>query len=94
MTGMSTTLHLAADHAGDFAGVSANYSGAGFADMKFVARASSQEDFNAWVAAAKQSPKTLSWDAYTVLKEPGTTTPRTYAPVEKNLYNRVLMLFH
>lgn len=30
MAGMQTQLHLIADHAGDYAGISANFSGKGF----------------------------------------------------------------
>jgi cytochrome o ubiquinol oxidase subunit 2 len=35
MAGMVTRLHLQADHAGTYRGLSANYSGEGFADMRF-----------------------------------------------------------
>ena len=35
MAGMVTRLHLQADHAGTYRGLSANYSGSGFADMRF-----------------------------------------------------------
>src|SRR5262249_16686744 len=35
MAGMVTHLHLLAEHAGTYRGMSANYSGAGFSDMHF-----------------------------------------------------------
>ncbi|MDS1028810.1 ubiquinol oxidase subunit II, partial [Burkholderia pseudomallei] len=42
MAGMQTRLHLIADEPGDFAGISANYSGRGFSDMKFRTLATSR----------------------------------------------------
>src|SRR6202166_3425717 len=36
MSGMTTRLQLQADHPGTYPGLSANYSGAGFADMRFA----------------------------------------------------------
>src|SRR6266404_4200435 len=36
MAGMATRLHLQADHEGAYPGLSANYSGDGFADMRFT----------------------------------------------------------
>lgn len=48
MDGMTTTLNLIADEEGDFTGRSANYSGVGFADMKFTVHALSQTAFEAW----------------------------------------------
>jgi len=44
MAGMTTKLHLIANENGEFDGISANYSGAGFTGMKFKATATSQED--------------------------------------------------
>jgi cytochrome o ubiquinol oxidase subunit 2 len=93
MTGMVTQVHLIADQPGSFNGYSANYSGDGFADMKFVANAKPTSDFNAWVAAVKQTPHPLLLDTYNTLAKPGTTTVTTYAPIEKNLYNSIVMKF-
>ena len=42
--------------------------------MKFTARAMSQADFDAWVQHAKQSPDTLSSDAYASLARPNTAS--------------------
>src|SRR5712692_3731946 len=39
MAGMVTRLHLQADHPGTYRGLSANYSGEGFADMRFTVNA-------------------------------------------------------
>ena len=46
MPGMNTKLHLSAEEPGDFRGSSANLSGEGFSGMTFIARASSQTEFD------------------------------------------------
>jgi cytochrome o ubiquinol oxidase subunit 2 len=78
MTGMTTVLNLMATKSGEYPGRSANYSGEGFAQMKFIARALSQEDFDAWVQHAKQSPDALSNETYTALTKPSDTGPVRY----------------
>lgn len=60
MAGMETKLHLIANEPGDFAGISANYSGHGFSKMRFTARATAdQAGFDAWVAKVKAAPQSL-----------------------------------
>ena len=93
MTGMVTQLHLVANTVGTYAGASANYSGDGFAQMKFDANAVTEDDFNAWVAGVKRSNQTLDQPAYLALARPSTTTPQVYAPVANNLYNSIVMQF-
>ncbi|MGO2234319.1 ubiquinol oxidase subunit II [Marinomonas sp. UCMA 3892] len=54
MAGMVTKLHLIANEPGTFKGISANYSGPGFTNMKFDAIAMETEaDFDAWVEGVK-----------------------------------------
>ncbi|MEI6477766.1 MAG: ubiquinol oxidase subunit II [bacterium] len=94
MPGMATQLHLMADNAGDFAGSSANLSGTGFASMKFTAHASTQEDFDAWVASAKLSGQTLDSVQYATLARPSEGTPvQQYALGEDNLFHAAMMKF-
>ena len=94
MSGMSTRLHLVASEAGEYAGSSANFSGEGFADMKFVAKAVSQTEFDAWVATMRAASSTLSYSEYAELAQPSSKYPHTsYASVEKNLYTRIRMQF-
>ena len=75
MAGMTTKLHLIANENGVFDGISANYSGAGFTGMKFKATATSQADFDAWVAQVKQSPKKLDKAEYEALAKPSEKNP-------------------
>jgi cytochrome o ubiquinol oxidase subunit 2 len=93
MTGMVTTLHLVADEPGVFNGYSANYSGEGFAEMKFAAKAMTPSDFASWVEVTKRISNPLYLDTYMQLAKPGTTTPLYYAPVGKDLYNSIVMKF-
>lgn len=55
MPGMQTTLHAVANKPGTFDGFSANYSGAGFSNMRFKFHAMDQGGFDQWVARVKAS---------------------------------------
>lgn len=56
MAGMQTNLHLIANEAGTYDGISASYSGPGFSGMKFKAIATpDRAGFDQWVAKVKQS---------------------------------------
>lgn len=72
MPGMQTKLHLIANEAGTYDGISASYSGAGFSGMKFKAIATADNaGFEQWVAKVKQSPETMNdMDAYSKLAAP------------------------
>jgi cytochrome o ubiquinol oxidase subunit 2 len=94
MSGMSTQLHLIADHAGNYNGSSANISGKGFAGMRFVAQAMSPSDFGTWLKAAKASPKHLSDNEYKKLAKPSEYNPRaTYSDVSDHLYDRIVVKY-
>jgi len=87
MNGMTTQLHLQADHPGTFAGRSGMYSGDGFSDMTFVVRALPQADFDRWIDDAKKAPGPLDRATYTELAKPGTVrSPRTFNSVDSGLF--------
>ena len=91
MAGMQTQVNLIADTAGTYDGLSTNFSGAGFPDMKFTATASSPADFDAWVAKVKASPNKLGLDNYSELSKPSSKDPVKYfSTVEPVLYAAVL----
>src|SRR5262249_6679452 len=60
MTGMTTPLHIIADEPGEYAGRANELNGKGFADMHFVAKATSQSEFDEWVASVKGSGQVLN----------------------------------
>ena len=53
MAGMQTHLNMLADAPGVYRGISANYSGYGFSQMRFLAHSVTQAQFDEWVAAVK-----------------------------------------
>lgn len=94
MPGMVTKLHLNATEVGDYKGSSANISGEGFAGMKFIARASSQVDFDAWVKKAKQSPNVLGQSEYAKLAKQSQNNPvTTYGSTDSDLYESIVMKY-
>lgn len=94
MTGMSTKNHVMVNKTGEFAGSSAEISGTGFAKMRFVAKSTNQQDFDAWVKQTQQSPNNLTYQEYTVLAKPSTDNDTVYYTLgDPDLYNKVMMKF-
>ncbi|WBV44991.1 ubiquinol oxidase subunit II [Pseudoroseomonas cervicalis] len=91
MAGMVTQLDLLADAPGDYAGLSANYSGAGFSDMKFTAHASDRAGFEAWVARVRAEGGALDAQTYEQLSRPSERAPVThYSRVTPDLFAAIL----
>ena len=91
MAGMTTTLHLQADRSGTYAGLSAQFSGDGFSDMRFDAVALPAAGFAEWVAAARASPGVLDAPAYATLARPGVAaSAATYGRVAPGLFEAIL----
>src|SRR5499427_2285321 len=91
MSGMVTRLHLLADHAGTYRGISANYSGAGFSDMHFNVHAVPAEEFAQWVAATRTAGPVLDAQSYAALAKPSqAVAPFTYRAVTSDLFKGIL----
>ncbi|MCO5976987.1 ubiquinol oxidase subunit II [Ideonella sp. NS12-5] len=92
MAGMETKLHLLANEAGSYDGMSANYSGAGFSGMKFKAIATeTPEDFQAWVAKVKTQATPLDAQAYLALAQPSENNlPAYFTAAEPRLFDAVM----
>ena len=91
MAGMVTRLHLQADHPGTYPGLSANFSGGGFADMRFNVDAVSAENFAQWVDATRGAGPVLNAQAYADLAKPSqAVAPFTYGAIAPNLFNGIL----
>jgi cytochrome o ubiquinol oxidase subunit II len=91
MSGMTTKLHLMANEPGTYDGMSANISGEGFADMKFITKSTSESDFQKWITASKKSQNKLDQSSYDTLAKPSLkATKQTYHFTDKELYNRVI----
>jgi cytochrome o ubiquinol oxidase subunit II len=91
MSGMATRLHLQADHPGNYPGMSAQFSGDGFADMRFTVEAVPAQQFDQWVTAAHNSGPVLDARAYAELARPSqAVAPFTYRAVAPGLFSRVV----
>lgn len=91
MPGMQTVLHAVINKPGQYPGFSANYSGAGFTDMRFTFEGLSQHDFNDWVAKARAAGGTLDLQAYDQLRQPERDVPaRFFASFDPGLFTRIL----
>ena len=92
MNGMTTQLNLQADHAGRYLGQSSQFSGDGFASMRFNTDAVAPAAFDAWVAQARQSGPVLDQATYDTLAIPSeNVAPQAYRGVAPGLFNTILM---
>jgi len=71
MGGMTTHLNLLADNIGEYPGFSANFSGDGFPEMRFVVKAVPAGDFDAWLAKTRDSGAHLRWRRCAQGTDPG-----------------------
>jgi len=90
MNGMITQLHLQADRAGDYNGLSAQFSGDGFPDMKFVVHAVPQNGFAEWVAGVRRTGPALDRAGYADLAKQSTAQPFTFSQIDPALFNAVV----
>jgi cytochrome o ubiquinol oxidase subunit 2 len=92
MAGMVTQLVLQADEAGIYKGLSAQFSGDGFADMQFSVNAVSEQSFNEWVTATGNNGTRLDTHGYEALLQPShADAPRTFSSVEPGLFEHAVM---
>lgn len=90
MSGMAMKLHLIAEEPGDYLGMGANFSGKDFAKMNFTARATSQEEFEAWVEQVKQSSPGLTMEGYLQLAKPGVSSVQTFSSIPEGLFQKIV----
>jgi cytochrome o ubiquinol oxidase subunit 2 len=90
MPGMVSRLALQADKPGQYPGLSANFSGSGFSDMRFVVDAVPSDQFSAWVKATKGNGPTLDLTSYTALSRPSQNVPpSTYGSIDDGLFLKI-----
>ncbi len=91
MPGMQTQLNAVINKPGRYQGLSGNYSGAGFSQMRFDFLGLSDADFDAWVRSARRDGAVLDRAGYLALEQPSEREPvRRYAQVEPGLFGAVL----
>jgi len=95
MAGMTTHLNLQADEPGRYEGLSAQFSGEGFADMRFDVDALPAEGFEAWVGDVRTktgltNSGVLDAPAFARLAGPARATgAATYADVSAGLFDEI-----
>lgn len=91
MPGMQTTLHAVINEPGQFDGFSANYSGAGFSDMRFKFHGMSEKNFQRWVQEARAKGGTLDRASYAQLERPSERNPvQRYRIVDADLFHAIV----
>lgn len=91
MPGMRSTLHAVLNRPVESWGQSANYTGAGFSDMRFTLRGLPQGAFDRWVAGVKGAGVPLPTAAYLQLQTPSEKVAvMRFASVQPGLFDRVL----
>ena len=92
MAGMTTRLHLQADHVATYRGLSAQFSGDGFSDMRFAVDAVAAEEFARWVNTARNTGPTLNALTYAELAKPSqAVAPFTFRDVAADLFKSIVM---
>jgi cytochrome o ubiquinol oxidase subunit 2 len=90
MPNMVTRLNLQADHPGTFEGLSAQFSGDGFSDMRFDLVSTEADAFKQWVNTAKTQGGVLDASAFEELVKPAKADgTKTYAQVSEGLFDRI-----
>ena len=90
MPSMATSLNAVINRPGEYEGFSANYSGAGFSDMRFKFLGMSAADFDRWVQKAKAGGE-LSRGSYTQLEQPSKREAvRRYGAVAPDLFDAIV----
>ena len=91
MAGMVTRLNLLADETGTYRGLSAQYSGSGFSDMRFAVSAVPQGAFERWADGARAAGPELDTVAYAELAKPSAAVaPSTYRAVTPHLFDHIV----
>ena len=90
MYGMTTQLNLQADTAGTYRGMSAHFSGDGFADMHFDVHAVSAADFADWTTAAGRTDEVLDAQRYDeLMKQSAKVPPATLRLGDPDLFQSI-----
>lgn len=92
MASMVTQLHLVANEPGVYNGLSSNYSGPGFSDMKFLVHAVDDKSFDNWVTKVKSGEhKVLDAPTYQELSKPSENHPIEYfKSTEPGIFNYIV----
>jgi cytochrome o ubiquinol oxidase subunit II len=90
MPNMVTRLNLEADQPGTFEGLSAQFSGDGFSDMRFDLVSTEPEAFKSWVSTTKTQGGVLDATTFEQLVKPARADgAQTYSQVSEGLFDKI-----
>ncbi len=93
MAGMTTQLNLLASRAGQYPGLSAQFSGDGFSGMRFTVESLPADAFAGWVKATSSDGPVLDEAGYAELSKPSKyVAPFTYRAADPALFGRISTL--
>jgi cytochrome o ubiquinol oxidase subunit 2 len=91
MPGMTTRVNLLADHPGTYTGLSSQFSGDGFSDMRFDVLAVSAADFQSWVDTTHGAGGVLDRPTFEQLARPSSEhAVKTYGEVTTRLFDSIV----
>jgi len=91
MPGMATRLNLLADRPGDYPGLSSNFSGDGFSDMRFMLHAVPAAEFQLWLGRTRGAAPALDAGSYARLAaDSRDNSQRTYGSVDPQLFQDIV----
>ncbi|MDB5083482.1 MAG: cytochrome c oxidase subunit [Bacilli bacterium] len=90
MPGMAMRLWLEADKPGSYFGTAANFSGRGFAHMRFNVDAGSDAQFASWVQQIKSSAPVLTPSGYQNLLQQGVAQKTSYSAYPPGIFEQTV----
>jgi cytochrome o ubiquinol oxidase subunit II len=91
MPAMVSQLYLNANQPGDYPGLSANFSGAGFVGMHFETHAVSNDAYAKWLAQTAANGPVLDEQAYLKLRmQSSDVAPMTYRDIAPHLFDDIV----
>ena len=87
---LTTHLNLQADKTGTYQGLSAQFSGDGFSDMRFALDAVPEAEFQSWITATRAQGGVLDQPAFAELARPSKVQGApTYGEVTGGLFDAI-----
>jgi cytochrome o ubiquinol oxidase subunit II len=94
MAGRQSRLHLLANTPGVYSGQNQQFSGRGFADMRFQVQVTSAKQFAAWVKKTREASGRLDAARFAVLSKPGVQVAETaFSSVSPGLFEAIVNRF-
>ncbi|WP_047152290.1 ubiquinol oxidase subunit II [Aneurinibacillus tyrosinisolvens] len=91
MPGMAMRLWLTANKPGDYYGTGANFTGKGFAHMRFNVAARSDLEFNNWVQQVKRTAPALPDRGYAELAHPSIAEQASFSSFPPELFRKTVV---